>query len=171
MIVKITTLTLIILCCGYIGLAKQYCYKNRVNQLLLCEKLLVNIKIIIKSGNAKTKNIFFLLSKNTSFNEFDFIRNTSLMLETNCDFPTVFREELQQSNGKLDLIETDYIPLYSLCDIIGSCETDEVISGLDFAIFSVKTLQNEAKESLETNGYLTGKLGFWIGLFICILIV
>lgn len=171
MFMKLLSFSLIILCCGYIGLAKQHCYKNRVNQLLLCEKLLVNIKSIIKSGNATTKTIFALLSKNPCFDELTFIKSTSLLLLENNDFPTIFREELDICAYRLDLSLTDLLPLYSLCDLIGSCETEEVLQGIDFAIINLKNLQDDAKKTLETTGYLSGKLGFLIGFLICILIV
>lgn len=171
MFTKLFALSLIVLCCGYIGLAKQHTYKNRLNQLLLCEKLLVNFKSIIKSGNATTKTIFSLLSKNKCFDEFTFIKSTSLMLLENSDFPTIFRNELDTASYKLDLLNSDLLPLYSLCDLIGSCDSDEVIQGIDFAILNLRNLQDEAEKSLETNGYLSGRLGFLIGVFICILIV
>lgn len=169
MLIKLTALSLIILCCGYIGLAKQYSYKNRLNQLLLCEKLLVNMKAIIKSGN-KTKTLFNMLSKNKSFEELKFVKETSIMLEENKNFPQIFESQLNIACLQLDLLESDFLPLYSLCELIGSKETDDVIQGIDFAIINYKNLQEEAKKNLETTGYLTGKMGFLVGIFICIVI-
>lgn len=171
MLLKLISLSLIIMSCGYIGLAKQHCYKNRVTQLLLCEKLLINIKILIKSSNATTKTIFSLLAKNTCFDEFIFIKNTNKLLQENSDFPDIFNKELDKAYVNLDLKYEDLLPLYSLCNLIGSCDTEEVLQGLEYAIVSIKSLTEEAKTSLETSGYLSGKIGFWVGVFICILIV
>lgn len=162
---------LAILVGGYVGVAKSAEYKNRVAELNDCELFLSRLKTYMTDSKLSTKELFISLAKADSLNKLTFIKSTALRLESEPNFPAAFKECIEASKKDLALKDEDYIPIINLCELLGSYDTQEVITGIDLSAELIKQSQKEAEFSHKTNGKLSRSLGILGGVAVAILIL
>ncbi|MEG0692610.1 MAG: stage III sporulation protein AB [Oscillospiraceae bacterium] len=169
--IKLFCCLLVILIGSYAGFAKARQYKDRVKQLSECELFLSRLKTYIGGSNASTKQIFLNLANTDSLSELVFIKNTSIRLETEPNFPIVFTECVEQAKSELALKDEDYIPLLNLGELIGSYDTQGVLNGIELSKELIRQSQLDAIEQSQTNGKLARSLGVLAGIAVAILIL
>lgn len=167
---KLTAAVFFIFCGGYMGITKSKAYKKRIQQLELSELLFIRIKTYISSQRLTTAEIFSRLAATESLKELRFIALCFSRLKDSCDFPEIWRAAIDESKTELSLKDQDYIPIYQLAELLGSMDSDGIISGLELSLALLKQAKKEAIEDCETNGRLVRSLYTLSGVAAAILI-
>lgn len=156
---------------AYAGYIKSEQYKNRVRQLNDCELFLSRLKTYMSASRLSTGELFQALAQTDSLNRLVFVKAAASRLKEEPNFPLVFRECIEKSKPKLALKDEDYIPLLSLCELLGSYDTSEVINGIELSAELVRQSNNMADTACKTNGKLARSLGLLFGIAAAILII
>ena len=161
-----------LICIGcYIGFYISHRFQSRVKQLELCDLLFQRIKVYLEYEKTPTKTLINRLASSESFIELTFIKRCNEKLETNKNFPEVWKLSLDESKSELALTKEDYEPLKQLSEIIGAYDVEAQTSGITLLENIIKLSIADAVEQNKTTGKLYRSLGILAGIAAAILVI
>lgn len=168
---KILGCLIIVAVCGLVGFAKAGRYKARAEQLASCRSFFLRLASLVKGTGEPTRSLFKHLAEAESLNTLLFLKLAGKRLETESDFPTVWRESIDAVKPTLSLNNEDYQPLYGLCEIMGNADAEGIVANATLSAQLYEQAEGMARKEYEMNGKMFRSLGLLCGVAVAVLII
>lgn len=156
---------------GGVGYALCRRYQARVRQLEKCDQMLSRMQSCLSVERLTTRELFEQAAKSESLAELTFLGETANALQTDVNFPEVWRVSLEKSRGQLALTAEDYLVLEGLSEVIGAYDAASQSEALELSRGLLRMNTEQAREQSRTNGKLSCSLGLLGGIALAILLL